>query len=489
MGGNFSTRVTIPQVEPEVGGVAEYRAPVARAPDVSSGLEKGAQQVAQVTSEFSKMLIEQGRHQQIIDAAGAEEKVKDQFSQIRVDAQQLPGNQQLDYVKQQTDAVSKQILQDPNNAHIRGYLGQRIPELRGIIVDDARVHAATATMADQKAEMDKLDQKMAANDIAGDYKIGPDGKFVDGPQAAAARQQVYNRYDALHPKDTILSDANKRDFDARAAMERAQFIAQNKPDDLNKYLTSLQGQFSPEQLNNFQRLARDAYEAPYHMAQAQHEAEAQKARDQIDEMVKNHDPNLYKTAYAAVKAEFISREHFEDVTGTKWKDPAVRTDPALMNSYAKDIADDPYRLSEADIAAIPSDQISPDDRRILRATRSDAVQKAKGAVGSQLIRSKDDIRNQLHNKIASSIDAEGQRLKVEGAIGDLDALVKDGTIRSAADVQKYSQQIIDANTRGRKTVKPSREHIVGPLPPGVAANAASEARKRNWEPSGPAGSD
>jgi hypothetical protein len=227
------------------------------------------------------------------------------------------------------------------------------------------------------------------------------------------------------------------------------------------------------------------------MANAQHEAQAQQARDQIDQMVKNHDPNLYKTAYAAAKAEFITHQHFEDVTGTKWVDPKVQTDPALMKSYSDGITDNPFRYSEADIAAIPSDQISPDSRRQLQAQRSDAVQASKSVVGGEMIRADRDIHNAFpHSASAKALDISGQREADEkNAIDDLHALYKEGSLRTADDVQKAKKQIINAYAPKSAATKPPRMHVVGPLPPGVAANAASEARKRNFEPSGPAGSD
>jgi hypothetical protein len=350
MGGNFSTRVTIPQMEPEVGGVAEYRAPVARAPDVSSGLEKGAQQIAQVTSEFGKMLIEQGRHQQVIDSASAEESIKDQFNQIRIDARQLPGNQQAAYVKQQTDAVGKQVLQDPNNAHIRGYLGTQIPALQGVVLDDARLYGAEQTMRDQKAQNDRLDQKVAANDVAGSYVVQPDGKIVDGTQAAAARAQTYSRYDALHPLNPILSAANKRDFDTKATEARAQYIARNPdaahPDLLNNFIQQNRDVITPEMETQLHNAQTAAVNEPMRQQEAGFTAlRASSLQYQQDFIAKNGHPDMTRLESDA-QWKRITPEDYQRFSGQQYVEP---TPPGVVAGYETQINN---ATSEDELTAI-----------------------------------------------------------------------------------------------------------------------------------------
>jgi hypothetical protein len=338
MAGVFTTRVTIPQIQPEVGGVAEYRAPVARAPQVGEGLEQGAKQVSEATSDLGKFLIEQGRHQQIIDSAGAEESLKDQFNQIRVDARQLPGNQQAQYVKDQTTAVGKQILEDPNNAHIRAYLGTRIPELQGVVLDDARLYGAEQTMRDQKAQNDRLDQKVAANDVAGSYVVQPDGKIVDGTQAAAARAQTYSRYDALHPLNPILSAANKRDFDTKATEARAQYIARNPdaahPDLLNNFIQQNRDVITPEMETQLHNAQTAAVNEPMRQQEAGFTAlRASSLQYQQDYIAKNGHPDMARLESDA-QWKRIQPEDYQRLSGQQYFEP---TPPGVLASYQTQI--------------------------------------------------------------------------------------------------------------------------------------------------------
>jgi hypothetical protein len=340
MGGNFSTRVTIPQVQPDVGGVAEYHAPLASVPDVSSGLKEGAQQITQATSEFSKMLVEQGRHQQVIDSASAEEDLKDQFNQIRVDARQLPGNQQAQYVKDQTTAVGKRVLEDPNNAHIRGYLGTRIPEIQGVVLDDARLYGAEQTMRDQRAQNDRLDQKVAANDVAGSYVVGPNGKVIDNPKGTAgpARQQVYARYDAMFPLNPIMAGALKHDFDIKATEARAQYIARNPdaahPDLLNNFIEQNRDVITPQMETELHNAQTAAVNEPMRQQEAGFTAlRATSLQYQQDFIAKNGHPDMARLESDA-QWKRITPEDYQRLSGQQYFEP---TPPGVLASYQTQI--------------------------------------------------------------------------------------------------------------------------------------------------------
>jgi hypothetical protein len=352
MAGTFTTRVTIPQVQPEVGGVATYRAPLATAPDVSTGLKEGAQQIAQASSEFGKMLVEQGRHQQIIDSAGAEENIKDQFNQIRVDARQLPGNQQAQYVKDQTTAVGKQMLEDPANAHIRGYLGTRIPQLQGVVLDDARLYGAEQTMRDQKAQNDRLDQKVAANDVAGSYVVGPDGKVIDNPKGTAgpARQQVYGRYDAMFPQNPIMAGALKHDFDIKATEARAQYIARNPdaahPDLLNNFIEQNRDVITPQMETELHNAQTAAVNEPMRQQEAGWTAlRASSIQYQQDFIAKNGHPDMARLEKDA-QWKRIQPEDYQRFSGQQYVEP---TPKGTLDAFDTAIAG---AKSEDDIDAI-----------------------------------------------------------------------------------------------------------------------------------------
>jgi hypothetical protein len=255
-----------------------------------------------------------------------------------VDARQLPGNQQADYVKQQTTAVGKKILEDPGNAHISGYLRQRIPELQGVIVDDARLYGAEQTLRDQKAQNDALDQKVAANDVAGSYVVAPDGQVVDGTQAAAARAQTYARYDALHPLNPILSAANKRDFDTKATLARAQYIARNPdaahPDLLNNFIQQNRADITPEMETQLHNAQTAAVNEPMRQREAGWTAvRAASMAYQDDYIAKNGHPDMARLESDA-QWKRITPEDYQRVSGQQYFEP---TPPAVLTNYKTQI--------------------------------------------------------------------------------------------------------------------------------------------------------
>jgi hypothetical protein len=481
--GGFAKIPAIPQIQPDVQAPMEpRRTRLADIPETKGlgDLIPSALGAVRAGADLGQVIQVQNAHKAILDSAQAEENIKNQFNQVRVDSQQLPGDQQAQYVQQHTQDISDKFLSDPANSHISAYMGTRIPALQGLFVRDAQEGGAHATALEHDATNKSLNTQ-GATDAASDFKINPDGSIVDGPRAQAVRGQVQNRVNAQWGKNPAMANAYMQDFEAKVAPERAQFIAQNQPELIGKYLAGQPGKFTPEQINNFNTIARDALEKPYLDALAAHKAKSQAVSDDLDKMQSTGTPGLQPAAFAAKRAGFVSAERYEELTNIKWQDPKAQSAPGLVDGYKAMIDKDPYSVSEATVGGISSDDISPNDRRGLQAYRANALADAKTGLGAQFLRSMQSIREAMRPGMATT-NLEAKKLQTDGMLSDLRAAKEDGEIKTPQALADYANKLIKANLpAGAAPKKPVTIHIGVPIAPGTAAKIAAEARARGWE--------
>lgn len=477
---------------PNVGNIEQQtptpmeprRIPYAQAPRLISPLGEAGSRIEEEGKQLGNILALQGRQKQVLDSAQADEDLKSQFGQVFEDARTMPGDQQAQYVKDNTQKIADAMLKDPNNAHIAPFLQKRIPMLQGLYIGEAQRSGAAATMQAHTEQLKSLNTN-SANDIARQFDPAT---FQDTTGATLARNQADARIDQTWPNDPMKQAAFKQDLENKIAPARAQYIAQNQPEAIDKYLKSTNYPFSAEQIQNFQTISRNAIEKPYHDAQAAHDATVAQTNTDLNKLAQDKSPDLYQQAYAASKAGYITHERFEDLTNTKWQGPKAVSDPSTMAFWQKKIQTDPTSVSTADISAIDKDTISPGDRATLRASLDDTMKGVKQGMTAQYLRSRSAIREALTPSIM--VNPENTRMRIEGALSDLDAAYKGGELKSPQDIQNIQNAILKAN--GPKVPRKSPVvHITAPggvpIPPAIAAKVAAEARSKNFEAGPPGG--
>lgn len=332
-----------------------------------------------------------------------------------------------------------------------------------------------------------VDEK--GNKIFDDKTSKPIGEtgvtFQEGDVAKAARRAYYKAIDIAYPNSPDIANDYKQKWEQKLIAKRGEAIAFDtkvSPGLLDAYIKTQK--FTPEQVSQLRNIRIGTIEAPYHLATANHEAQVAQTEASLDKQATAHDPGLANAAYQAKLAGFIDTQKYENYTHSKWRDPYATSAPGLVESYLKDIDQNPNRYSAADIAAIPADEISPDDRRKVQAARADGESYAKKAVGGEYLRALDTVRHALTPNIV--INKEAVAARVEAALTSLRAAKEEGQFQTTKDVQDFTKQVLATYTVG-KPKKPV-EHVVAPsappvkLPPAIAAKIAAEARASAWEP-------
>ena len=481
MGGGV---VRIPTVDQNVGTPQRDRGP-ALAHDLESPIARGLGIVGQAAQRVGAYSQRAARAQIVLDAADAQEDFQDGAAQIYAQAKQLPGDQWAPTVKQQTDDLAQKILDDPNNQSARFLLAKRLPRLQARIYTEATSAGMVQTAHENDEQLKTLGSKLASQ-AGSAYQVGTDGQVQDAPVANGPRQQYYNLVDQMWPKNPVMAQGYKTAFENQVVQQRAQAIAIDpnaKPSTLDSFIKSQPGQFDPEQQLKLRNMAIGAVEAPYHQVTAAHEALSAQAITGLDQMATTHDPSLANAAYKARSGGLIDDKQYENYAHSKWRDPYATSAPGLVAGYAKDIDQNPFRYSSADIAAIPADEISPDDRRQLQAHRADSEAFAKKAVGGEYLRSLDSLRSALTPNII--VNKEAVDARVNAALTSMRAAKEEGQFQSVKDVQDMTRRVLDTYQVGKpkQTVQPIKAAPkFAPIAPATAARIAAEARASGWEP-------
>lgn len=166
---------SIPQIAPTVG-VPDSPPRYARtAPQIPSpqgeAIARAGRGLGELTSNLGGILAVQQRHQQILDADTAEEGYKSQMAGVVAQSKQLQGNQQAPFVAEQSNKIAQQMLDDPNNSHIAGYLGTRLPAIGGIFRAQAMEAGIAQTAREHDDQFQQIGKNLAAQ-AAPDFQVG-----------------------------------------------------------------------------------------------------------------------------------------------------------------------------------------------------------------------------------------------------------------------------------------------------------------------------
>src|SRR6266851_3503342 len=205
------------------------RPPLLNVPEIvnpiAEGL-RGAVRAGESLNRIGDILAVQARHKNILDADAAEERYKDQIAKVYADAKQLPGDQWASTVQQQGNEISQKMIGDPANAHISGYLQQRLPAIQGSIYRDALMAGTAQTAREQDTQLKALGTKLAGA-AGGDFGVAQDGSITEGPESVAARTKYAGMIDQMWPKNPQAAAFYKQQFEDQATVERAQALARN----------------------------------------------------------------------------------------------------------------------------------------------------------------------------------------------------------------------------------------------------------------------
>lgn len=484
MGAGFAR---IPQIEQNVSTPRGPGPALSNPPRGLTAVGALAPAVADTGNELSSILALQAKHQQILDSATAEEKAKSDLSQQMVDIKtNQPPQQWASKFKEFADDYQEKTIGDPANAHIADYLKLRLPQLTGLMATDALESGAVATAQQQHALAEALG-KQKAQEAAPDYKFLPESFTIkNGPGADAARAQMLGIYKSIYGGRPDMLNAMMANWDREVTVERGKAIAmdtKSAPGLMDAFAKS--NNFTPEQQVELRNMRISAIEAPYHAVTAAHEAAKGEAITTLDQMAHNHDPSIATVAYQQKLAGNLTAEEYENYTHSKWRDPYATSAPGLVESYLKDIDQNPNRYSAADIAAIPADQLTPDDRHKIQAARADAEAFSRKAVGGEYLRSLDSIRTALTPNII--INKEQVEARVNAAMTSMKAAREEGQFQTVKDVQDFTKNVLASYAVGKP--KQPVAHVTGapvarfaPIPPAIAAKIAAKAAASGWEP-------
>ena len=422
----------------------------------------------------------QARHQLLLDADTAETNFKSKLNDAYVNAKTtLPGNQWKQSVTDSAAQLQQQMLDDPANAHIKNFLGTRLPQLTAVVADDANVSGALQTAKDQHDQKKLIGQQLA-NTAGADFAVAPDGTVQDGPTAQAARAKYQSLTNSFWAKNPDAARNDMQEFEQQVIQQRAQSIAQKGPASqpmlLDRYVAAHGENFDPAQLEHLYNMRTAAVEAPYKASEAAHKSIVAQKIGALDQAASTHDPNLAALAGAARQGGWIDDQQYRNYTNTKWRDPGNTSDPAVVSAYTNGIGDRPFAYSPADIEAIDKDSISPNDRAKLKAQLYDTQHAAKQTIGAEYYNSRELIKEAMAPGIVN-VNPEATRLRSEAALSDLETPYKDGHFEKAQDVIDMRNKIIQNYTKGRPTRAPIPHVAPETLTAAQIKSLADEARE------------
>jgi len=299
---------------------------------------RGAVRAGQSLDRIGDILAVQTRHKNILDADAAEENYKDQIAKVYADAKQLPGNQWASTVKQQGDEISQKMIGDPANAHISGYLQQRLPAIQGMIYREALEGGASQTAKEQHDQWTALSAKLAGV-AGGDYGIAQDGSITEGPESVAARTKAAGMVDTMWPKNPQAAAFYKQQFEGQATLERAQALARNPdathPALLQDFIKANPGKFTPQQESSLFSAQTMAIGAPVRTMEANASAARMAAIQYQQNYIKqNGQPDMDRLNNDAAHRVIDDRD-FRGFTGY---DYTVATAPDVLDGWHQRIA-------------------------------------------------------------------------------------------------------------------------------------------------------
>ncbi len=317
------------------------RPPLLNVPEIvnpiAEGL-RGAVRAGESLNRIGDILAVQARHKNILDADAAEERYKDQIAKVYADAKQLPGDQWASTVQQQGNEISQKMIGDPANAHISGYLQQRLPAIQGSIYRDALMAGTAQTAREQDTQLKALGTKLAGA-AGGDFGIAQDGSITEGPASVAARTKYAGMVDQMWPKNPQAAAFYKQQFEDQATLERAQALARSPdaahPTLLQDFIKANPGKFTPQQESSLLSAQTTAIGAPVRAMEANAGAARMAAIQYQQNYIKqNGQPDMDRLNNDAAH-RVIDDKDFRGFTGY---DYTVATAPDVLDGWHQRIA-------------------------------------------------------------------------------------------------------------------------------------------------------
>jgi hypothetical protein len=352
---------------------------------------------------------------------------------------------------------------------------------------DITLHQLQSHAQDQDADF-KSQLHTGAIAAGPDYRVAPDGSFVDGPDSAQQRQRVENLADQVYGHMPGEKAAHMQAYDLDVASERAQSIAQNtnQPFLLDQFVKAQPaGTFTPQQMTHFHEMQRAAIKAPYDQAMAVNDAKVGATLNELNQMQAAHDPNL---AAAAYKAEpLIGSEKTKAYVGESYhppRTPEMPSQPGAVESWIKDVTANPLKYSSQDITAIDKDIMTTADKSKVHAALYDAQQAVKKPLGAAYMNG----RRQIRDALTPTIDPfpEQTKQKVDEALEDYDTAYRGGAFQTVQDAIDGRDNVVKAY--GAKKPVPPPRYVADPkkvaptLTAGQIASAVKKARESGFVP-------
>jgi hypothetical protein len=455
------------------------------APRIEPPGARALENTGESLGQLGRVLAVQADHQRILDQESARQLIaassKEQEVAAQTDPNVTPNQWSASYTARMTPLIEK-MAADPANQHIADFIQRQAPLMVRMRASDLLEAGLTAT-AKQQDDLANRHLKTFGNDVGSDYVVGADRSISDGPQAQAARAAAKGMIAKMYPASPDMQAAYMKALEKEATEKRAQALALDHPDLLDRFVKA--NNFTPEQKVGLRNMAIGGIEAPYHLATANHEALSAQTETHLDALAAAHDPGLANAAYQAKLADLITGPRYEALTHSKWRDPYATSVPGAVDKYLKEIDQNPYSHTVEEINGAPADELSPDDRRRVRAAVVGAQADAKKAVGGEYLRAQGTIRAALTPNMVLPMNSEKVRERIDSALTSMRAAKEEGQFQTVKDVQDFTKQVLATYQTGKpkKIVEPIKAAPkLMPIPPAVAPKIAAEARASGWEP-------